>query len=151
MEQRLSRLEVRLPAGGPRDAADESLYMTSVASVAELGQPTFTAAALVRHARFNPELASLAFDTADQVADLVAEWDAGRHDEFEIYLYKIMIGFKSKSWHPGRHTGQHLDLVLDLAAGSLRLMVDGITSYYANLAAYHDRCLSAGTPDGGVV
>jgi len=57
------------------------------------------------------ELGSLIFDTADKVRELVAAWDLARYTEFDIHLSKIMLGFKSVTWHPGREHGEHLDLV----------------------------------------
>ena len=57
------------------------------------------------------ELASLAFDTADKVSELIANWDLERYKEFDLHLSKIMLGFKSAVWHPGRDNGEHLDLV----------------------------------------
>lgn len=57
------------------------------------------------------ELGSLVFDTSDKVAELVAEWDLTRYSEFDTHLSKIMLGFKSAVWHPGKETGEHLDLV----------------------------------------
>jgi hypothetical protein len=57
------------------------------------------------------ELGSLVFDTSDKVNDLVTDWDLARYMEFDSHLAKIMLGFKSASWHPGRENGEHLDLV----------------------------------------
>jgi hypothetical protein len=57
------------------------------------------------------ELGSLVFDMADKVNELVAAWDLARYTEFDTHLSKIMLGFKSAVWHPGREKGEHLDLV----------------------------------------
>jgi hypothetical protein len=57
------------------------------------------------------ELGSLVFDTSDKVSDLVAEWNLARYMEFDTHVAKIMLGFKSANWHPGREKNEHLDLV----------------------------------------
>ena len=57
------------------------------------------------------ELGSLVFDLSDNVSDLVAGWDFGRYLEFETHLAKIMLGFKSTTWHPGLDESEHLVLV----------------------------------------
>jgi hypothetical protein len=67
---RVERLEARLPAGGPRDQADEQLHSAIAAVVAELKPPTFTGASLFRET--NSELA-----TALLEADIVDPTDLG--------------------------------------------------------------------------
>jgi hypothetical protein len=57
------------------------------------------------------ELGSLVFDLSDNVSDLVAGWDFGRYLEFETHLAKIMLDFKSTTWHPGLDESEHLVLV----------------------------------------
>jgi hypothetical protein len=56
------------------------------------------------------ELGSLVFDLSDTLSDLVADWDVARYVEFETHLAKIMRGFKSSTWHPGRDESEHLNL-----------------------------------------
>ena len=57
------------------------------------------------------ELASLIFDTVDKVREMVANWDFERYKEFDLHLSKILLGFKSAEWHPGKEKGEHLDLI----------------------------------------
>ena len=56
------------------------------------------------------ELGSLVFDVSDQVSDLVADWDMTRYLEFETSFVKMMLGFKSATWHPGLEKNEHLGL-----------------------------------------
>jgi hypothetical protein len=67
LQQRVAALEARFPAGGPRDHADEHLFMVLVDLIAEVDPPTCTVAALQRNREGNSKLdeALTAADIAD--------------------------------------------------------------------------------------
>jgi hypothetical protein len=52
------------------------------------------------------ELASLIFDAIDRVTVLVETWDSRAFVEFNEHMDNVLLGWKSKDWHPGRNADE---------------------------------------------